>query len=259
MRTVKSSAEESQTLEHVILQMEERLEVLEDRDDYGRVFLRVYLLMTKEMQKRLASDFFFDPIWMEGLLIHFAERYFQAMDNLHSGKEASTCWTLAFRMAEQKQTFVLQDALLGINAHINYDLPLALHHIISKEKIWPDSRLMLQRRKDHERINDVLAELVDLVQDELASHYARFLKWVDRLMRRHDETLSSFFLTHCRTNVWYNTELLLNTTNIEQYKKERQRMDEEAHRIGLEIAAFHSRRFSFTRHVVPLSRKYKWF
>ncbi|REJ09185.1 DUF5995 family protein [Halobacillus trueperi] len=259
MRTVQSSEEVSQTLDLVILQMEERLKTLEEHNDFNSVFQRVYLLMTKEMQKRLAADFFTDPIWMERLLIHFADRYFQALDNLQSEKEDSRCWTLAFRMAEQKQTFVLQDALLGINAHINYDLPLALHHIISKEKIWPDSRLMLHRRKDHERINDVLAELVDIVQDELSAHYARFIKWMDRLLRRHDEKLSSFFLSHCRTNVWYNTELLLNTTSLEQFKEEQQRIDQEAYRIGLEIATFHSRRFSFTKHFVPLSRKYKWF
>ncbi|MYL50561.1 hypothetical protein GLV98_13770 [Halobacillus litoralis] len=259
MRTVKNSVEEPQTLDPVILQMEEHLKTLEEHKDYNSVFQRVYLLMTKEMQKRLASDFFTDPIWMERLLIDFADRYFQAMDNFHSEKETPRCWALAFHMAAQKQTFVLQDALLGINAHINYDLPLALHHIISEEKLWPDSRLMLHRRKDHERINIVLAELVDLVQNELSTHYARFIKWMDRLLRRHDEKLSSFFLSHCRTNVWYNTELLLNTTSLEQFKKEQQRMDQEAHRIGIEIATFHSRRFFFTKPFVPLSRKYKWF
>ena len=259
MNSVHPPLKQRDTLDFVIEQMEQRLQFLQEKEDYRAIFQHVYLLMTKEMQIRLAADFFKDPIWMEHLLTRFASYYFKAMDDYEKEKRCSTVWSLAFQMAEQKQTFVLQDALLGINAHINHDLPLVLYDVLSQEKAWPDARLMLNRRQDHERINDVLADLVDLVQEELATHHARLLRWVDTLMKRHDETLSSFFLAHCRTNVWYNTELLLNTTNEKDLRREQKRIDEDAYAIGLNIASFHSKRFSIIKHVSPIMRRIRLF
>ncbi|WML46732.1 DUF5995 family protein [Neobacillus sp. PS3-34] len=140
------------------------------------VFQRVYLLMTQEMQRRLASDIFRDPVWMERVLVCFAQHYFNVIDSYDAGQPCPPAWELALRMADEKQVFVLQDALLGINAHINSDLPMVLYSILNEDNASPDARVMLHRRYDHERINDVLTSLVDHVQDELAHHYARFIR-----------------------------------------------------------------------------------
>ncbi|MDD9265426.1 DUF5995 family protein [Paenibacillus sp. GCM10023248] len=109
------------------------------------VFQRVYLLMTQEMQKRLASGFFHDTVWMERVLVGFAKLYFDAVDAYEAGLPCSPAWELAFHEAAVKYGFVLQDALLGINTHINNDLPLALYMILSEDQAWPDARIMLKR------------------------------------------------------------------------------------------------------------------
>ncbi|WP_226577799.1 DUF5995 family protein [Halobacillus litoralis] len=258
MKSISKPVSQLETLEDVIEQMRNRLKNLDETKDYRCVFHRVYLLMTKQMQHRLESGFFIDSIWMERVLVRFAHYYFYAMEAYEKSWTCPRAWTLAFQMAEEKQTFVLQDALLGINAHINRDLPVVLHEILQEDEIWPDARLMLNRRRDHERINDVLADLIDIVQEELIEHHARLLKWIDRFMQRSDETLSSFFLTYCRTNVWYNTELLLNAGHPEEFLIEKNRIDEEAYAIGLDIASFPSR-FRFIRKAAPLTRKYRLF
>ncbi|MDR6882542.1 hypothetical protein J2X61_004323 [Bacillus sp. 3255] len=97
------------------------------------------------MQKRLASGFFHDTVWMERVLVGFAKLYLDAVDAYEAGLPCSPAWELAFHEAAVKYGFVLQDALLGINTHINNDLPLALYMILSEDQAWPDARIMLKQ------------------------------------------------------------------------------------------------------------------
>ena len=66
-------------------------------------------------------------------------------------------WRLAFDAPADLPP--LRHVLLGINAHINYDLPQALLAVISDDE-FTDPVLMARRRRDHERIDAVLAARV---------------------------------------------------------------------------------------------------
>jgi hypothetical protein len=87
------------SMKQVIDFMEKRLQVLLESGDHRAVFQRIYLLMTKEMQQRLFSDFFRDPIWMERVLVCFAGFYFKAIDSYANGSPCPPAWELAFRRA----------------------------------------------------------------------------------------------------------------------------------------------------------------
>src|ERR687885_511429 len=56
--------------------------------------------------------------------------------------------------------------LLGINAHINYDLPQALLAVVPPED-FRNPGLLERRRRDHERIDAVLADRVAAEDGEL--------------------------------------------------------------------------------------------
>jgi len=257
MESVTNHEENIITLDEVIERMTLRLETLQECGDHRAVFQRVYLLMTKEMKGRLSSGFFLDPDWMERVLVHFAQFYFDALNAYEAHQSCAPAWQLAFQQAADKNGFVLQDALLGINAHINRDLPMVLYQVLHEENAWPDARVMLSRRHDHERINEVLASLVDLVQDELAHHYARLLRPIDFLMGRKDESLSSFILNHCRTNVWYDTEQLLDARSDEQRNILKERIEQDAYAIGLQVV--NVRPFRVLRKLAPMARKSQLF
>ncbi|BFT72317.1 DUF5995 family protein [Paenibacillus sp. P36] len=257
MELIPKPNEPMYSINEVIDAMAQRLHVFQQCSDHRAVFQRVYLLMTKEMQRRLESAFFNDPVWMERVLIGFAQYYFDAMDAFEAGKPCSPAWELAFQQATSKRGFVLQDALLGINAHINNDLPLVLYRILEEDQSWPDARIMLKRRLDHERINDVLEYLLDQVQDELTLHYARFIGIIDRVMGRKDESLSSVILTHFRTRVWNNTEFLLNALDDHQRKNVQNRIEREALDIGQKVAYF--RTFRRMSYLAPITRRNRWF
>ncbi|ETI69793.1 hypothetical protein BAVI_05729 [Neobacillus vireti LMG 21834] len=245
-----------QTIQQVLDVMTEKLLALQRNEDHRVVFHHVYLLMTKEMQKRLSSGFFLDSDWMERVLVGFANFYFHAIDAYEAGLPCPPAWDLAFRITSENKGLVLLDALLGINAHINSDLPVVMYEILKEDQAWPDARIMLRRHQDHNRINDVLKDLIDIVQDELALHYDRFIHLIDLLMGRRDESFASFVLNHCRTNVWYNTELLLDASDEDQRNFLRQQIENDAHTIGLKIAD--SRPLKFTKYLSFFTKKKRW-
>ena len=76
-------------------------------------------------------------------------------------------WGVAFSYARTDPGQpLLRHLLLGMNAHINYDLPQALLAVIPPED-FENGHLMDRRRRDHERIDHVLAERVSAEDVEL--------------------------------------------------------------------------------------------
>ena len=63
-------------------------------------------------------------------------------------------WRLAFQADPKRPTIV--HLLLGMNAHINYDLPQATLSVITDHD-FEDPALIDRRRRDHERIDRILA------------------------------------------------------------------------------------------------------
>jgi hypothetical protein len=103
--------------------------------------------------------------------------------------------------------------LLGINAHVNYDLPQALLAVISDDD-FADPVLMDQRRRDHERIDGVLASRVGAEDDQLAasgtSGTSGAKNLLDRLLTPLNRLSSQRFLREARQKVWHNTAELQN-------------------------------------------------
>jgi hypothetical protein len=92
--------------------------------------------------------------------------------------------------------------LLGINAHVNYDLPQALLAVISDDD-FGDSTLMDRRRRDHELIDGVLASRVGAEDDQLTASGAKNL--LDRVLTPLNRLASQRFLRESRQKVWHNT------------------------------------------------------
>jgi hypothetical protein len=104
-------------------------------------------------------------------------------------------WRVAFGTAVAGDALVVQDAFLGINAHINYDLALTLRDV----GIDPHRST---KRADHRAVNDVLARLVDAQQEALAEVYAPGIDAIDGAFGRLDERLSLLGLTEGREQAW---------------------------------------------------------
>jgi hypothetical protein len=96
--------------------------------------------------------------------------------------------------------------LLGMNAHINFDLPQSLVRMIPPADFAAPARVAL-RRRDHERIDGVLAARV--AEEDLALELAGGRRTpFDRLLAPANRVASSLFLRESRRKVWANARTL---------------------------------------------------
>jgi hypothetical protein len=61
---------------------------------------------------------------MEKLDVTFAGRYLAALESYRAQQNTSRCWIAAFETANKWSPIILQQLLIGMNAHINFDLEL---------------------------------------------------------------------------------------------------------------------------------------
>jgi hypothetical protein len=104
--------------------LESRYRALNDR---RAIFLTLYGIVSSEMRARTTTAFE-DNAWVERYTVAFANLYREALESYdaRSVDRVPKAWRLCFDAAVSGTGLVLQDMLLGVNAHVNHDLPLAL-------------------------------------------------------------------------------------------------------------------------------------
>ncbi|GAA2581898.1 hypothetical protein GCM10010435_69300 [Winogradskya consettensis] len=90
-------------------------------------FNSLYFTITDRVGAALTGPDVVDPEFLELLDVEFAKRYFDAL-RLWGEEDHSTpdAWEVLFRRAQDEKISRLAAAILGVNAHINHDLALAL-------------------------------------------------------------------------------------------------------------------------------------
>ena len=191
----------AEVIEDVVRGMRARLDLL--REPHHRYFLGTYLRTTDAVGKAVHDAFFEDPDWVERWDVAFARLYLDALDARQAAAVSVVPrpWRLAFNAPAQLPP--LRHVLLGINAHVNYDLPQALLAVISDAE-FEQPRLVARRRRDHERIDQILASRVSAEDVQLKSVSAgRSL--LDRILTPLNRAGSKRFLRESRQKVWHNT------------------------------------------------------
>ena len=105
------------------------LEPLQAAGDQRRYFHATYQRTTVAVAAELKRGGFIDPGWVERWDVVFADLYLDALADALAGRRPSRPWDIAFRAPAGLPA--LRHVLLGMNAHINYDLPQALLAVIT--------------------------------------------------------------------------------------------------------------------------------
>lgn len=180
--------------------------------DKRAVFLRLYYIMTLEVHAAIhglgdyvGKQVFLDAAWIRSLSGRFATLYFKALDTYgrEPDEEVERAWKTAHRAARSRRSTVVQNALLGINAHINYDLPRAIAANLDPAELDDHPRLLL-RKFDHDQVNNLLVRTLRPIQDVLARDYAPPIALIDNLLGNLDERLGELGLKHYRERVWWD-------------------------------------------------------
>lgn len=178
------------------------------RQDRRAIFATLYGVVSAEMRHRVARGEFLDPAWVHRYAVAFANYYRDALEAYDSGRTSQVprAWRLCFDAAAAGNGLVLQDLLLGVNAHVNNDLPFALHRVT----IEPDRE---QRRRDHNAVNEVLAAVTERATARIAALYAPGLVALDALAGDIDEMLALFSLQTARESSWESAVSFTNASN----------------------------------------------
>jgi uncharacterized protein DUF5995 len=159
----------------VIREMRRRFDPLADSCDHDAIFSLTYLRTTEEYQRAsLEPGFFDDPRFVNHEDAVFARYYFNAYDNWQAGRRAAVppAWAIAFQAADQRAVSAAGNIALGINAHVQRDLPFVLAAI---GLVKPDGS---SRKPDHDQVNRFLNRVADTLYPEIA--------------RRFDDTVDDF-------------------------------------------------------------------
>src|SRR5580704_4258627 len=112
------------TVESLIARMDALLVQLREQQDPRRFFHATYLRTTRAVGAELAAGGFLDTAWVQRWDVVFAGFYLDALEAYRRGGRVPGPWAVAFGAGAAVPP--LRRVLLGMNAHINYDLPQAL-------------------------------------------------------------------------------------------------------------------------------------
>ena len=191
-------------VDKVIREMERRLAPLARSCDHDAPFALGYLRTTEEYRRAmLEPGFFEDPAFVNHEDVVFAAYYADAYDAWHGGAAHRTppAWRVAFRAADDRMLPASGNFMLGINAHIQRDLPFVLAGI---GLVKPDGTT---RKTDHDRVNRFLNRVADDFIPELARRFDPTADDRD-LPGPLDDVLTFQIIPTWREVAWRNAERL---------------------------------------------------
>ncbi|HEX4291149.1 MAG TPA: DUF5995 family protein [Trebonia sp.] len=193
-----------EVIEELIERMAALLESLQAAGDPRRHFHATYQRTTIAVADRLAGGGFNDPGWVERWDVAFADLYLDALEAALAGRPPPGPWQAAFGAPAGLPP--VRHVLLGMNAHINYDLPQALLAVITDAE-FADPVLLARRECDHRAIDEVLASRVGAEGEELAG-VSGPVSALDRLLAPLNRRGTRRFLREAREKVWANAVVL---------------------------------------------------
>jgi hypothetical protein len=189
----------------------QRLRSLRDKlgCDHRGVFATTYMTLTKQLRDDLRTDavtiehprylFYEDAL--------FADVYFRTVRRWEGGKAVPTAWRVAFQTAATGDANAAQDMLLGINAHVQNDMPFVLA-ALGLRTPGGDSR-----KPDHDAVNAVLNHAYEPVVEAVGSRYDSMVTLTNASWSPIDDIAGLEAVRGWREVVWRNAERLVNASS----------------------------------------------
>lgn len=173
--------------------------------DHRGVFATTYLVLTEQLRGTMRADphFFHDPRWLIYEDTTFANYYFNALDDYARGRPVPGAWKVAFDNARRGDDNAAQDMLLGINAHVQRDMPF----VVASVGLRTPSGAT--RKPDHDVFNRVLNAAYEPVVDAIARRYDPIVSVTNARWDPLDDVLGMETVKAWRENVWRNAERLV--------------------------------------------------
>jgi hypothetical protein len=163
-------------------------------------FPALYRQVTLEVERGIEKGFFDNGPRMERFDTMFANRYFAALDAWRSGGTPTRSWKVAFTAMEDPSRIILQDLLVGMNAHINLDLGIVAAQLCPEDKIQG-------LQGDFFKINQILASLIQGVE-VVIGRFSPLIGVLDKLGGKDEAEALNFSLDVARQDAWNHAVIL---------------------------------------------------
>jgi hypothetical protein len=212
-----------------------RLKALRDRlgCDHRAVFATTYMVLTRELRRAVGDDpglFRFPKyLFREDLL--FARVYFRTGRAFERGDEVAEAWRIAFETARDGEVNAGQDMLLGINAHVQNDMPFVL------AALGVRGRHGSSRKPDHDAANEVLNRAYEPVVRAVARRYDPLISTTNASWNPIDDATGLEMVRGWREGVWRNAERLVNAESAAERREVATQIEAHAAEWARTIAA----------------------
>ena len=153
--------------------------------DAGGYFPAMYSRVTRRVMDDAQAGRFVDNERMARFVVGFADRY---LDASAEPATAAKCWRGAFDVAGDPSLLIIQHLLIGINAHVNFDLPQAVVRLVD------DGAELAAIRPDFDAVNDILAA----TYDDLLGDLDRVTRWTGKAAASGGGRIFNFSLRAAR-------------------------------------------------------------
>jgi hypothetical protein len=194
-----------------IREMQRRFDPLARACDHNAIFSLTYLRTTEEYRRSIEDPTFFeDTRFVNHEDAVFAGYYFRAYDDWRAGRLSAVprAWAIAFGSADQRAVSAAGNIALGINAHVQRDLPFVLAAI---GMVKADGS---SRKPDHDRVNEFLNRVADDLYPEIARRFDPTLD--DSELPGTADNFAEFqIIPTWREIAWRNAERLVSAPSAE--------------------------------------------
>jgi hypothetical protein len=190
--------------------------------DQRAAFPDIYAIITRRVAESVAlgrGAFFLEPQWISRLAGRFCERYLETLRwSLRSEPQDTGAWSVAYACCEIGDMLPVNHVMLGLSAHINYDLALGLAANIAELGGGDDATMLARYKHDHDAVNHLLRASVPEAFDHLVTkHRCPASRMLYRRAYAAAEWLAMMMLTTWRERVWGDAmDLLQAQTPVER-------------------------------------------
>lgn len=161
--------------------------------DASGYFPALYAGVTDEVRAAIDDGGFDHGARMGAFACAFAERYLAPR---HDRSPAPACWRAAFDVSGDRSLLIVQHLLLGINAHVNFDLPQVVVAVAD------ESGELQSVRRDFDAVNDILAARQVVVLRSLGA----VSRWINGAAAAGGGRVFNFSLERARRQAWLAAE-----------------------------------------------------
>ncbi len=203
-------------------------------DIYGMITDRVLV------EADTPGGLFCEPAWISRLSGRFCERYLETLAwSLADLDQDCGAWRIAYRATATRATVPYQDVVLGLSAHINFDLAQGIAQTIEEFGTARDADKRARYKHDHDAVNVLLEESIPRAFERLIDAYAcrtSAVLWAPP-GRALTFRMTMRVLAYFRANVWTDVVALLDARDAAERQRVLAAMDARSSRYARMLTA----------------------